>query len=59
MRSAEASDWRPSGGGSVTEAPGFVLFDGASEFTGPRALLWAAWHWPALRRELVRERRKK
>lgn len=27
--------------------------DGASEFDGPRALFWAARHWPALRRELT------
>jgi fumigallin biosynthesis monooxygenase-like protein len=37
----------------VTEKGGVVLFDGATEFAGLRAVAWAAWHWPALRRELV------
>ena len=31
---------------------GLVLADGATEFAGLAALVWAAWRWPALRREL-------
>lgn len=29
-----------------------ILMDGANELTGPAALAWVVWHWPALRREL-------
>jgi len=34
------------------DVPGLYLFDGATEFAGPRGILWAVWHWPALRRAM-------
>ena len=34
------------------EVPEVYLFDGATEFAGPWGLLWALWHWRALRRAM-------
>ena len=34
------------------EVPEVYLFDGATEFAGLKGVLWAMWHWPALRRAM-------
>jgi hypothetical protein len=40
----------------VAESSGFVMIDGANQFSGPRAVWWVVRHWPELRREMTSAR---